>query len=74
MDSIIYSVDEEDGIFYVFDPEGKAVASYCDEEEAQEMADKLSHAKYVDREDEAACRADFLYDQMRDRQMFGEEF
>jgi hypothetical protein len=69
MDSIIYSVDEEDGIFYVFDPEGRAVASYCDEGEAQDQADKLSQAKYAD---EAACRADYLYDQMRDRQCFGE--
>jgi hypothetical protein len=74
MDSIIYSVDEEDGIFYVFDPEGKAVASYCSEDEAQDQADKLSQSKYLDRVEEAACRADFEYDQMRDRQMFGEEF
>lgn len=37
-----YSVDEEDGLFYVFDPQGKAVASYCDEKEAQRGADKLN--------------------------------
>lgn len=74
MEKISYFVDEEDGLFYVFDSEGRAVASYCDEDEAQGQADKLNSTVYVDRAEEAAARADYLYDQMRDRQMFGEDF
>jgi hypothetical protein len=43
LEDITYTVDEEDdGIFYVFDPDGHAIASYCDEDEAQDLADKLT--------------------------------
>ena len=68
-----YYVDQEDGVYYVYDPEGRPVANYDDEDEAQGQADKLNSAKYVDRVEEAAARADYLYDQMRDRQMFGKD-
>lgn len=42
VERLAYTVDEEDGLFYVFDPNGRAVASYCDEIRALEMADKLN--------------------------------
>jgi hypothetical protein len=77
MEEIIYEVVEEDGRFYVQDELGRRCSEtrhgYSEEGDALEYAARLTEAKYVDLVDEAACRADALYDEMRDRQMFGED-